>query len=153
MLYSRPQLRILLVVATIFLAGLGVKQWRERFPETARWLDRFDREESAEAPPVSPELPLTASHKPTSTDGGPARDVTGVESERSPGPDEGPVDINRASAAELAQLPGVGPALAQRILDERQRRGPFESLEALRRVAGIGPKKLAALRDLVTTGE
>jgi competence protein ComEA len=65
----------------------------------------------------------------------------------------GPIDLNRAGAAELARLPGVGAGLAQRILEERERRGRFDSPEALRQVLGLGPKKLAALRGLVTVGE
>jgi competence protein ComEA len=62
------------------------------------------------------------------------------------------VDLNRASADELARLPGVGPALARRIVDERERRGGFDSPEALRGILGLGPKKLAAIRPLITTG-
>jgi hypothetical protein len=44
----------------------------------------------------------------------------------------------------------VGPGLARRIVEERQRRGRFEGPEGLRSVLGLGPRKLAALRDLVT---
>ena len=51
---------------------------------------------------------------------------------------------------QIARLPGVGPGLARRIVEERDRRGRFESPESLRGVLGLGPKKLAALRDLVT---
>lgn len=63
----------------------------------------------------------------------------------------GPVDVNRASAAELDALPGVGPATAAAIVTERERNGPFVGVDDLDRVPGIGPAKLAALRDLVTT--
>ena len=55
------------------------------------------------------------------------------------------IDPNRADAAELASLPGIGPALAQRIVDERTR-APFKSPEDLLRVSGIGEKTLAKLR-------
>lgn len=55
------------------------------------------------------------------------------------------VDVNRADAAALVTLPRIGPALAQRILDERARRGPFRSLDDLRRVRGIGEKTVAEL--------
>jgi competence protein ComEA len=61
-----------------------------------------------------------------------------------------PLDVNRADAAQLARLPGVGPGLAQRIVEERERRGRFESPEALRYVLGMGPKKLAAIRRFIT---
>lgn len=62
----------------------------------------------------------------------------------------GPVDINTAGAADLEQLPGVGPATAQAIVDDRERNGPFASVDDLDRVRGIGPAKLDALRELVT---
>jgi competence protein ComEA len=67
--------------------------------------------------------------------------------------DPRPLDINRAGLAELARLPGVGPGMAGRILAERERRGRFDSPEALRSVLGMGPKKLAAIRELVTASE
>jgi len=54
---------------------------------------------------------------------------------------------------QIARLPGIGPALARRILEERERRGRFDSPERLRQILGLGPKKLAALRDLITVGE
>lgn len=63
----------------------------------------------------------------------------------------GPVDVNRAGAAELDELPGVGPATAAAIVTERERNGPFLSVDDLDRVPGIGPAKLEALRELVTT--
>lgn len=64
---------------------------------------------------------------------------------------EGPIDINRATAADLQRLPGIGPKLSQRIVDERQK-GPFKSVAELRRVPGIGPKILEKLRPHVTVG-
>ncbi len=63
----------------------------------------------------------------------------------------GPVDVNRATADELDELPGVGPATALAIVTERERNGPFVDVDDLDRVPGIGPAKLEALRDLVTT--
>jgi competence protein ComEA len=68
-------------------------------------------------------------------------------------PPAGPVDINRASLADLTRLPGVGPALASRILQAREREGPFTSIDDLRRVRGVGPSKLERLRPHVTAGE
>ena len=63
----------------------------------------------------------------------------------------GPVDVNRATADQLDELPGVGPATATAIVTERERNGPFVNVDDLERVPGIGPAKVAALRDLVTT--
>ena len=63
----------------------------------------------------------------------------------------GPINVNQASAADLEELPGVGPATAAAIVSERDRNGPFLSVDDLDRVPGIGPTKIEALRDLVTT--
>lgn len=56
------------------------------------------------------------------------------------------VNINAAGTAELAQLPGLGPATAQRIIDHRRTHGPFASLDGLLDVPGIGPATLARMR-------
>jgi len=61
--------------------------------------------------------------------------------------DEGTVDLNAASAADLEALPGVGPVLAQRIFDYRETHGPFATVEDLLDVPGIGEGKLAGLRE------
>ena len=63
---------------------------------------------------------------------------------------DAPVDVNRASAAELERLPGVGPVLAQRIVDYREEHGPFATAEDLLDVPGIGEAKLAELRDAIS---
>lgn len=62
----------------------------------------------------------------------------------------GPIDVDHASAAELDRLPGIGPALAQRIVEDREANGAFGSVEALQRVRGIGPALAARLAPLVT---
>lgn len=61
----------------------------------------------------------------------------------------GTLDINRASAAELETLPGIGAVLARRIVDDREANGPFESIEQLTRVRGIGSSLLERLRPYV----
>ncbi|MEU7826841.1 ComEA family DNA-binding protein [Catellatospora sp. NPDC049133] len=66
------------------------------------------------------------------------------------GPGAGPVNLNTATLAQLDALPGVGPVLAQRILDHRARHGDFRSVGDLRQVEGIGESKFAQLKDLVT---
>ncbi|MFJ8041552.1 helix-hairpin-helix domain-containing protein [Kitasatospora sp. NPDC096147] len=65
-------------------------------------------------------------------------------------PAAGPISVNRATREQLDTLPGVGPTLAQRILQHRQEHGPFRSLDQLREVSGIGERKLADLRALLT---
>jgi competence protein ComEA len=61
-----------------------------------------------------------------------------------------PVDLNAATAADLDALPGIGPVLAQRIVDWRAQNGRFGSVEELLEVAGIGPSVLADLQGRVT---
>lgn len=61
----------------------------------------------------------------------------------------GRIDINRASAAELRSLPGIGPKLSQTIVDYRTAHGPFETTEDLKNIRGIGEKRFETLRDLV----
>jgi len=173
MLYSRPQLKLLLTLAATLLVGFGVREWRAGFPDLADRLERFDREEPAAPvpPPPRPDRKPARGARP-----GAAARADGPPGEtNSPAPpvppsaeteapatspaapaaaaDAPPIDINRASAAEFARLPGVGPALADRIVAERERRGRFESPDALRYVLGMGPKKLAAIRERITIGE
>jgi type II secretory pathway component PulK len=56
------------------------------------------------------------------------------------------IDVNTAGEAEMAQLPGLGPVMARRIVDRRHDRGPFRSLDELRDVPGVGPATWAAMR-------
>jgi competence ComEA-like helix-hairpin-helix protein len=154
-LYPGPQLRLLILLALTLLVGLGVREWRAGFPDAAERLERFDRDDEtpllpdmtpaagapaspaspARRPGLSPSAPPTPSPPPTAP---------------SPPPPAEPLDVNHADVAALARLPGVGSGLAQRIVEERERRGRFDSPEALRYVLGMGPKKLAAIRPFIT---
>ncbi|WP_396668273.1 helix-hairpin-helix domain-containing protein [Microbacterium sp. R86528] len=62
---------------------------------------------------------------------------------------DGRVNLNSSDLAQLDTLPGIGPALAQRIIEWRETNGNFTSVEDLLAVSGIGEKMLATLRDLV----
>lgn len=65
------------------------------------------------------------------------------------GSSSGLVNINTASAAELQTLSGIGPSMAQSIIDERTKNGAFASVDDLMRVSGIGEKKLAKIKDCI----
>ena len=98
-----------------------------------------------EAPPAPPpalverpavgEAPPTRAETPSQT---PAPTVTRL------------ININTATAAELELLPGIGPALAGRIIDYRTKHGPFKAVEELDHVSGIGPRTLAKIRPVAT---
>ena len=65
---------------------------------------------------------------------------------------EGRIDINRASQEQLEQLPGIGPALAMRIINYRKRHGPYLSTEDIDKVSGIGPARLGQIAELIMAG-
>lgn len=60
------------------------------------------------------------------------------------------VNINTADAERLATLKGIGPALAQRIIDYREQNGAFKSIDEIKNVRGIGQKKFDAFKDKIT---
>jgi competence protein ComEA len=61
-----------------------------------------------------------------------------------------PVNLNAASVAQLQTLPGVGASTAQRILEHRQKNGPFKKIEELMNIKGIGEKSFLKLKPLIT---
>ncbi|WP_418790712.1 ComEA family DNA-binding protein [Phosphitispora sp. TUW77] len=62
----------------------------------------------------------------------------------------GKTNINTAGAAELAELPGIGPATAQKIIDLRKQQGGFKDIREIINVSGIGEKKYSDLKDKIT---
>lgn len=79
----------------------------------------------------------------------PRRAVTGVPSRSASSAGNLQVPVNTAPASELQKLPGIGPKLAEAIIEYRTRSGPFVRVEQLLEVKGIGPAKLGRIRPLV----
>jgi competence protein ComEA len=99
-----------------------------------------------EADPASVNLAAVVADGQQVTVGVPGAPAAG--SDAVPG-SAGPLDLNTAGVAELDALPGIGPVLAQRIVDHRTREGPFTSVDQLDDVPGIGPAIAAELAELV----
>ncbi|WP_322786105.1 helix-hairpin-helix domain-containing protein [Caldanaerobius polysaccharolyticus] len=77
----------------------------------------------------------------------PAANVSTVGGET---PAEGKININTASLQELDTLPGIGPVIAQRIIDYRNQNGPFKSIEEIKNVSRIGDKLYEQIKDKIT---
>lgn len=77
------------------------------------------------------------------------RPVAGVSAKSASSTGNPLVPVNTAPASELQKLPGIGPKLAEAIIDYRTRSGPFVRVEQLLEVKGIGPAKLGRIRTLV----
>jgi competence protein ComEA len=72
--------------------------------------------------------------------------------EAAEGSSDGPLDLNTASVSDLDGLPGIGQSIAERIIEYRTTNGPFQSVEDLQEVKGIGPALFAKLVPLITVG-
>lgn len=135
MVYRRRELWLLLALAAGLGIGFAVSEFRNGFPDLAERLENLDAEPEIAAP-ASPPIP--------------ARPPKISEAQIKL---NGRLDLNRATADELRRLPGVGPTLADQIVQARERRGRFATADDLRSVPGMGPKKLERIRDLVTVEE
>ncbi len=131
--------------AVVFLTAVAVLGGSVRVLQS-RSLDQA----VAQAASLSPEDQASATEELS-------RQVSAVEqakgkktSSKKKGPPSEPIDVNTADVEQLDALPRVGPALAARIVADRDSLGPFDSLDALQRVKGIGPALALGLSPYVT---
>ncbi|MXX03808.1 MAG: ComEA family DNA-binding protein [Gemmatimonadetes bacterium] len=158
---TRGEIQAVIFVAVSMLAGaviLLVKQYNSDFlpdlgPASAHGRLNAGIETASATADVddsNARLPSTRADSGRST-------IEAADSGRpATGPDSGhPADgnllvpVNTAPASELQKLPGIGPKLAEAIIEYRTRSGPFERVEELLEVKGIGPAKLGRIRPLV----
>jgi competence ComEA-like helix-hairpin-helix protein len=169
MIFTPEERRALLALVALLLLGQLYSMWegaRRVRPdaELSRWLARVERARGDSFPASAgllpaPEAPLPgeATEADSAGPGSRGGDEGGGEgpevepaSAIPPGLLEtGRLRINQAGIKDLDALPGIGPSLAKRILETRAKSGPFRKPDDLLRVSGIGPKKLAALRDRI----
>ena len=146
--YTRRQLALLLLVVLVAGAGLGIGRWRQNHADLVEAFETFDQ-----TPPESSAIARLSSRLEPSRATSLKRSRPSPEQSASDDKDKqlsAPVDVNRATAADLKRLPGIGPVLAARIVEARESGGPFTSIDDLRRVSGIGKSKLERVRDFVT---
>lgn len=118
---------------------------------SARTDDNYDSQsKSEEEPTASVALVAPDATDPTDMPTRPGARSLAVGIKKLVAGDE-PLDVNRATLTELQRLPGVGPSLAARIVERREVK-PFDSVDDLRKVKGIGPKILQGMRPVVTVG-
>ena len=133
---TRSERQALLFLASVALLGAG---WRTVRASTAPEPTAAERQALADQIAVVDSVRAGGHRK---RGGSSAKVATRGSSE--------PIDVNRATAAELEALPRIGPALAERIVAHRDSAGPFASLEALEAVRGVGPAMAKSLASRVT---
>jgi competence protein ComEA len=155
-LYTRRQILVLLLLLAVAGLGLAVGHWRRAKPDLAERLEQLDR---AAAPSAGPTPQADASVT--------AETAASEREPRRPRPSKAPcdqadpraspssaapaaIDLNRATTIELTRLPGIGPALARRIVDTRDTDGRFARIDELGRVRGMSARKIEMLRAFVT---
>jgi competence protein ComEA len=152
----------LLFVAAVAALGLGVRAWRAIGPTRpdpgarvalATQIARVDSAITTGGPRrrggEAAGRQGGSRPSPRAPEGGARRTAVRPPAPAAPAA-QAPIDVDVASVEELDRLPGIGPALAARIVEDRERLGPFGSLEALERVRGIGPALAGRLRPHVT---
>jgi DNA uptake protein ComE-like DNA-binding protein len=159
MLYTRKQVVLVLLLVGAAGAGLAIDHWRRARPAVVERLEALDRAAPAAAAPAGADRHHAADARsgrrdtgrrpetePTSRRHRHRESATGRAPRDARLPPDAPLDVNRASVAELTRLPGIGRVLAARIVAAR----PFGALDDLARVRGLRGATLDRVRPLLT---
>ena len=137
----------LLFVLISLVVGAGYRSWIG--PEGPTFVERLRRMEEASAlqgEAAGTTSPLASSRSEVASGPQPSNSRVGKAHERTAAAVLGRLDPDRALASDWERLPGIGPALAARIVADRDSRGAFGGPEGLLRVRGIGPRTLDRIR-------
>jgi competence protein ComEA len=141
LVFTRTEATALVVIASLYLVGFT---WRYIQQTTAP----FDPDVYAELDSLIAAGGLAPADTLPKPRKGETSDSLGVDSVNAYA--AGLLDINSATLTQLIGLPGIGPALAARIIEHREKAGRFARPEDLIKVKGIGPAKLARIQPLIT---
>lgn len=138
--FTRNELKVILLLSSTLLVGLGVRWYSETFPSPrARGTSEFDYARSdSEFLARTRVLDSLRSDRPAEARPDPGSRTTSL------------INVNTASQYELMELPGIGEKYAQRIIRFRQEHGAFRTVEELIAVHGIGPRTLERIRPFIT---
>lgn len=141
---KQRRVELALAALTAFFAAfcLGFFLGRNTVPQTITTETERPQTQTAALPAAQPEEQTAQPEQPEQS-----------EQAEEPVQSGQPVNINTASAETLDTLPGIGPVLAQRIVDWRAQYGAFSSVEQLTDVPGIGEAKLEKIRAMITVEE
>ena len=142
----------------VHIAGAVVRPGVVRVPGGSRVVDAIDAAGGGQPDADLDRLNLAAKvvdgqriavariGQPAPIDAGTAAEAIGARGDEAT---DGPLNLNTATQAQLEELPGIGPTLAQSILAEREERGGFDAVSELQDVRGIGELRYADIKDLV----
>ncbi len=145
--FTRNEALAILILSGTFLCGICIRWIQSRQAHDAKTIPAFDytRSDSAYAARSKPEI----ISKENSTHALAATRIDTPTTHAKVNPLKKTVNINTATKTQLMNLPGIGPSLAERILEYRAINGQFTSVDELRKVKGIGEKKFERIRLLV----
>ncbi len=137
--FTRNEINVILFLSVTFVAGSGIRWYRQHADASSA--PAFDYSRSDSVFVARSRAPLSGQPAPLTT-GRPR--AAGKQL-----PPAGSINLNTASVQELMRLPGIGETYAKRLIAYRQEHGPFDSVDDLIKIKGIGPKKLEKIRHFL----